>query len=284
MAIHLGRSLPNASRDRPERRRGRPARQHGYRRTACRSYLVLLPVGFALPPPLPAARCALTAPFHPCRPGSPKGADGFGGVFLWHFPWGRPRRGLPGTVLPWSPDFPPSTQDQFGRRAAIRPSGMGRFGIMRPGCQTREVKNGNGKHQGTFSQNRRFSRVATIGKGIMTQRDEKLSRRTMLRNAAAIVGVAGASALTAGCGSSARTASPPAPAPVAPPPPMAEPAPPPPPAAAAKESKREARYQAHPHGRERCGQCAHFVKPHDCELVEGRVSPRGWCTHFTAAG
>jgi len=26
MAIHLGRSLPNASRDRPERRRGRPAR------------------------------------------------------------------------------------------------------------------------------------------------------------------------------------------------------------------------------------------------------------------
>ena len=27
MAIHLGRSSPNASRDRPERRRGRPARQ-----------------------------------------------------------------------------------------------------------------------------------------------------------------------------------------------------------------------------------------------------------------
>src|SRR5438477_6632888 len=26
---------------------------------ACRSYLVLLPLGFALPPPLPAARCAL---------------------------------------------------------------------------------------------------------------------------------------------------------------------------------------------------------------------------------
>ena len=31
------------------------------------SYAVLLPAGFALPPPLPAARCALTAPFHPCR-------------------------------------------------------------------------------------------------------------------------------------------------------------------------------------------------------------------------
>ena len=27
--------------------------------------------------------------------------------FLWHCPWGRPRRALPGTVFPWSPDFPP---------------------------------------------------------------------------------------------------------------------------------------------------------------------------------
>ena len=34
-------------------------------RTACRPYLVLLPVGFTLPAPLPRPRCALTAPFHP---------------------------------------------------------------------------------------------------------------------------------------------------------------------------------------------------------------------------
>ena len=27
--------------------------------------------------------------------------------FLWHCPWGRPRRRLSGTVLPRSPDFPP---------------------------------------------------------------------------------------------------------------------------------------------------------------------------------
>ena len=32
--------------------------------------------------------------------------------FLWHCPWGRPRRALPGTVLPWSPDFPPSARYQ----------------------------------------------------------------------------------------------------------------------------------------------------------------------------
>src|SRR5438270_13409146 len=29
-------------------------------------YLVLLRAGFCLPPMLPPARCALTAPFHPC--------------------------------------------------------------------------------------------------------------------------------------------------------------------------------------------------------------------------
>jgi len=75
----------------------------------CRSYLVLLPVGFSMPPPLPAARCALTAPFHPCRP-SPPWRPGrrtrLAVSFLWHCPWGRPRRALPGTVPPWSPDFP----------------------------------------------------------------------------------------------------------------------------------------------------------------------------------
>ena len=82
----------------------RLARHTGSLRGACRSYLVLLPVGFSLPPPLPAARCALTAPFHPCRPpGMPEGPAVY---FLWHCPWGRPRRGLPGTVPPWSPDFP----------------------------------------------------------------------------------------------------------------------------------------------------------------------------------
>ena len=32
-----------------------------------RPYSVLLPVGFAVPVPLPGARCALTAPFHPYR-------------------------------------------------------------------------------------------------------------------------------------------------------------------------------------------------------------------------
>ena len=47
--------------------------------------------------------------------------------FLWHFPWGRPRRVLPGTVFPWSPDFPPLGAN---RRAAIRPSGLYKLSAM----------------------------------------------------------------------------------------------------------------------------------------------------------
>src|SRR5881394_872676 len=90
MAIHLGRSSPNASRDRPERRRERPARQRQI--AACRSYLVLLPVGFSLPPPLPAARCALTAPFHPCRPPGHPGRTG--GVLSVALSLGSPPPGV----------------------------------------------------------------------------------------------------------------------------------------------------------------------------------------------
>src|SRR5215510_12994927 len=93
-------------------------------RTASRRpYSVLLPVGFTLPPALPPARCALTAPFHPYRVTAAV-------CFLWHFPWARARRSLTGTVRPWSPDFPPGPP--FGMaRAAVRPTdriGMGRVG------------------------------------------------------------------------------------------------------------------------------------------------------------
>src|SRR5690606_9194040 len=76
----------------------------GHSRSPGHPYLVLLPVGFALPLLLPVARCALTAPFHPCPAarGEPLSAV----CFLWHFPWGHPRRPLAATVFPWSPDFP----------------------------------------------------------------------------------------------------------------------------------------------------------------------------------
>jgi len=60
--IPLARRLPGASSNLPERQiRTDP----GF--LPSRSYSVLLPVGFAVPLPSPEARCALTAPFHPCR-------------------------------------------------------------------------------------------------------------------------------------------------------------------------------------------------------------------------
>jgi ribosomal protein L34 len=62
--IPLGRRLPDASSNLP----GRP--DPDIDPGDCsprRPYSVLLPVGFTVPLPLPSARCALTAPFHPCR-------------------------------------------------------------------------------------------------------------------------------------------------------------------------------------------------------------------------
>ena len=70
-----------------------------------RPYSVLLPVGFTVPSLLPRTRCALTAPFHPYLRRRLRWRKAV--CFLLHFPWGRPRRMLSGTVCPWSPDFPP---------------------------------------------------------------------------------------------------------------------------------------------------------------------------------
>ena len=128
-AIPLGRPLPGASRDRPGRRRGNP--RAGVLPPACRPYLVLLPVGFAVPPLSPGARCALTAPFHPYRRGYEVPWPAV--CSLWHCPWGRPRRALPGTAFPWSPDFPPpSAGSRTPQAAAVRPSGRGQRIGMRP--------------------------------------------------------------------------------------------------------------------------------------------------------
>src|SRR5215470_2425968 len=52
-----------------------------------RPYSVLLPVGFAVPPPLPETRCALTAPFHPYRHG---GVPPCGGLFSVALSLGSP--------------------------------------------------------------------------------------------------------------------------------------------------------------------------------------------------
>ena len=52
-------------------------------------YLVLLPVGFTVPRPLPSARCALTAPFHPYPSAEADGRFAFCGTFPRVAPAGR---------------------------------------------------------------------------------------------------------------------------------------------------------------------------------------------------
>jgi hypothetical protein len=50
------------------------------------------------------------------------------------------------------------------------------------------------------------------------------------------------------------------------------------PSAAAKVSQAQAKYQSQPKGDQMCGNCANFISPNSCKLVEGKVSANGWCT------
>ena len=141
-AIPLGRRLPGDSSNLP----GRPGldidpeAQSRFRakKASRRPYSVLLPVGFAVPPALPPARCALTAPFHPCR--------GFyatrrGGLFSVALSLGsRPpdviRHRLstePGLSSPATPSLPsPACGGGKGGAAgaAVRPTDINRDGYV----------------------------------------------------------------------------------------------------------------------------------------------------------
>ena len=48
-------------------------------------------------------------------------------------------------------------------------------------------------------------------------------------------------------------------------------------ALAAKMSKAAAAYQNSPKGSQSCANCKLFVPPSSCTLVEGPISPKGWC-------
>ena len=84
-------------------------------------YLALLRVGLAVPVLSPVPRWAFTPPFHrypACRAVSS----------LWRFPWGCPRRALPGTLANGSPDFPRGTPRGH---PALRTNGEVRFAKAR---------------------------------------------------------------------------------------------------------------------------------------------------------
>ena len=48
-----------------------------------------------------------------------------------------------------------------------------------------------------------------------------------------------------------------------------------------KLTQAAARYQDHPKGNEICATCPYFISPKSCALVEGEISPSGWCPIYT---
>jgi hypothetical protein len=47
-----------------------------------------------------------------------------------------------------------------------------------------------------------------------------------------------------------------------------------------KISKAAVGYQDHPDGDKRCGKCVQFVAPDTCKMVDGPISPQGYCRIF----
>jgi hypothetical protein len=50
-----------------------------------------------------------------------------------------------------------------------------------------------------------------------------------------------------------------------------------------KVSQKAAGYRTSPNGASRCQQCLHFLPPSACKLVDGQISPNGFCSFFAAA-
>jgi hypothetical protein len=51
------------------------------------------------------------------------------------------------------------------------------------------------------------------------------------------------------------------------------------PAEAGKVTQASVQYQTQPKGEQKCSGCMHFIaESNTCKLVEGQISPAGWCT------
>lgn len=53
-------------------------------------------------------------------------------------------------------------------------------------------------------------------------------------------------------------------------------------AATKKVSQAQSHYQPTPKGPAACNRCGLFVAPNACQVVEGNISPNGWCALFVA--
>lgn len=47
-----------------------------------------------------------------------------------------------------------------------------------------------------------------------------------------------------------------------------------------KLAQADAKYQASPKGDQRCDACVLFQAPNACKVVQGEISPNGWCQLF----
>lgn len=54
-------------------------------------------------------------------------------------------------------------------------------------------------------------------------------------------------------------------------------------ARAAKVSQSTVSYQGSPKGDQRCGTCKQFEPPSACRLIDGKISPQGWCKLWAKA-
>jgi hypothetical protein len=50
-----------------------------------------------------------------------------------------------------------------------------------------------------------------------------------------------------------------------------------------KMSKQQAEYQDSPKGIAMCATCSLFDEPHACKVVDGEISPNGWCKAYAMA-
>src|SRR5215813_12165160 len=82
-------------------------------------YLALLQVGFTVPSLLPSPRCALTAPFHPCRAPSACASGTLGGLLSVALSVGSRPPGVTWHLIRRSPDFPPSRGTVRSHKTAI---------------------------------------------------------------------------------------------------------------------------------------------------------------------
>ncbi|MGQ0620114.1 MAG: high-potential iron-sulfur protein [Panacagrimonas sp.] len=54
-------------------------------------------------------------------------------------------------------------------------------------------------------------------------------------------------------------------------------------ASAQKMAPNLVMYQAQPKDGHQCDQCVQWVAPDGCKVVEGKISPKGWCAAFAPA-